>query len=97
MDIKGPKNIEEFLKNSDIPDFVDEKEDYPWDDPKVREDVRRQINYRPSEPTKLKLEWLKKKRKIESINSFVDYNIEVAVERELRKAGVYDANKEKRG
>jgi hypothetical protein len=48
-----------------IDEFIDSaghtESDYPWDDPKVREDVMKLVSLRLSEPYILKLQWISEK------------------------------------
>jgi hypothetical protein len=54
MSIKSPKNVEDFIQ------AAGQQADttFPWDDPKVRDDVMKLISLRLSEPYMLKLQWI---------------------------------------
>ncbi len=54
MSIKSPTNVEEFIKSANTKG----SNAYPWDDPKVREDVMKLISLRLSEPYMIKLQWI---------------------------------------
>jgi hypothetical protein len=54
MSIKSPTNVEDFIKSANTKGV----NKYPWDDPKVRDDVMKLISLRLSEPYMLKLQWI---------------------------------------
>jgi hypothetical protein len=47
-------SVEEFIRGANQTPATD----YPWDEPKVREDVMKLVSLRLSEPYILKLQWL---------------------------------------
>ena len=61
---KAAPTAEEFIRQanqSPIEKVENTDEAYPWDDPKVREDVIKSVNLRLSEPYILKLQYLSEK------------------------------------
>ena len=61
---KSAPSAEEFIRQANqAPSEEVEKTDkaYPWDDPKVRDDVIKSVNLRLSEPYILKLQYLSEK------------------------------------
>lgn len=61
-----------------------EKASYPWEDPRVREDVTKVYNLRLPEPVHLKLKWLAK-RSPESMHEIAVKAVEAEVQRRIRK------------
>jgi hypothetical protein len=46
--------VEEFIKSATSPT----KSEYPWEDPRVRDDVMKMVSMRLSEPYAIKLQWI---------------------------------------
>jgi len=68
MTLTPPKqSAEDFIRNANaVPEPIQtleqtQAESYPWDDPRVREDVIKSVNLRLSEPYILKLQYLSEK------------------------------------
>lgn len=63
---------------------------YPWEEPQVREDVKKQILLRVPEPLYLQLQYLSKKSQSEytSMNQIILDGTEKLVKAELKKLGI---------
>ncbi len=57
MSLNPKRTPEDFIRaaNQEV------ETDYPWDDPRVREDVIKSVNLRLDEPSLLKLKWVSEK------------------------------------
>ena len=60
------------------------KDKYPWEDPRVREDVTKVYNLRLPEPVHLQLKWLAE-RSPESMHEIAVKAVEAEVRRRIRK------------
>ena len=78
---------EDFLKGARGSTHIDMyKPEYPWNDPKLRDDIIKQFNIRMPEKLLEKLRYIITHGKLErSINTYLRNVVEEAIERDLEK------------
>lgn len=88
-EVKNSKSLDSPNSNQILNDksnkiFIQEAETFPWEEPQVREDVKKTFTLRLSEPDLLKLQFIQKKTN-KSMHKFCLEHLIPAIEAEINK------------